>query len=148
MKKIIVYDVDGTLANNNHRNHWVATKPKNWKAFFAAQDQDVPYEDIVWTLRQHFDGGHEVLLATGRGEEYRDVTVNWFVTHNIPFHGLYMRPAKDNRADDIIKIELLQKIRADYAPHDVFLWYDDRNRVVDALRQNGVRVLHVAPGDF
>ena len=36
MNKVIVFDIDGTLANIEHRRAFVATKPKNWKAFTAA----------------------------------------------------------------------------------------------------------------
>jgi predicted ATPase len=64
----------------------------------------------------------------------------------VPFTKLYMRPAKDHRSDDIIKVELLQQIRSEFGnPH---LWFDDRSRVVNAIRAEGVRVLQVAPGDF
>jgi hydroxymethylpyrimidine pyrophosphatase-like HAD family hydrolase len=35
MMKTIVCDIDGTVANIEHRRQYVATKPKNWKAFNA-----------------------------------------------------------------------------------------------------------------
>ena len=46
MTKVIVFDIDGTVANITHRRHWVATKPKNWGAFNAGMAQDTVYEDI------------------------------------------------------------------------------------------------------
>lgn len=57
-----------------------------------------------------------------------------------------MRPAGDHRQDNIVKVELLAEIRKDFG--NPFLWFDDRNQVVDAIRAEGVRVLQVAPGDF
>jgi len=33
---VYVFDLDGTLANIDHRLHFIKTKPKNWPAFFEA----------------------------------------------------------------------------------------------------------------
>jgi hypothetical protein len=57
-----------------------------------------------------------------------------------------MRRAKDYRADSIVKTELLDQIRQWHG--EPFVWLDDRNQVVDAIRAAGVRVLQCAPGDF
>jgi hypothetical protein len=57
-----------------------------------------------------------------------------------------MRSAGDYRQDSIVKVELLQQIREKHG--EPFLWIDDRQQVVDAIRAEGVRVLQVAPGDF
>ena len=40
MKDIIVCDLDGTLANCEHRVHHVQNKPKNWDAFYAGVRED------------------------------------------------------------------------------------------------------------
>ena len=90
--------------------------------------------------------GNTLLLCSGRGEEQRDVTVDQMNEFGVLYSKLYMRPAKDHRPDDIIKIELLQQIREEFG--NPWLWFDDRTRVVNAIRAEGVRVLQVAPGDF
>jgi hypothetical protein len=59
---------------------------------------------------------------------------------------MYMRRAKDYRPDSVVKVELLERITHDYARP--WLWIDDRQQVVDAIRAQGVRVLQVAEGDF
>lgn len=147
MTKIIVFDIDGTLANIEHRRAFVATKPKNWKAFNAGIVNDTPHEDIVELASMLvFSCGNTLLLCSGRGEEHRDVTAWQMNEFGVPYSKLYMRPAKDHRPDDIIKVELLQQIRAEFG--EPFLWFDDRSRVVNAIRAEGVRVLQVAPGDF
>lgn len=146
MTKIIVFDIDGTLANIEHRRSFVATKPKNWKAFNAGIVNDTPHEDIVWLTRHLFEHNTRIILCSGRGEEHRDVTEKQMKEFGVTHDKLYMRPAKDNRADYIVKVELLQQIRAEFG--EPFLWFDDRQQVVDAIRGEGVRVLQVAPGDF
>ena len=146
MTKVIVFDIDGTLANIEHRRAFVATKHKNWKAFNAGIVNDTPHEDIVWLVQEFIDYGHTIILCSGRGEEQREATENQMTSFGVDYHKLYMRPAKDHRPDDIIKVELLQQIRERYG--NPFLWFDDRTQVVDAIRAEGVRVLQVAPGDF
>jgi phosphoglycolate phosphatase-like HAD superfamily hydrolase len=144
--KIIVFDIDGTLANIQHRRTFVASKPKNWKAFTAGIPNDTPYEDIVALAQMFFALGNKVILCSGRGEESRDATEKQMKDFGVDFNALYMRPAGDHRQDSIVKVELLAEIRKDFG--NPWLWFDDRNQVVDAIRAEGVRVLQVAPGDF
>mgnify|MGYP000216808205 CR=1 FL=1 len=143
---IIVFDIDGTLAAIEHRRHYVASKPKNWAAFNAGMANDGVHQDIVFLLKTFHKLGHTIILCSGRGEESREVTELWLAANDIPFHKLYMRPLKDYRADNFIKVDLLAEIRAEFG--EPYLWFDDRNQVVDAIRAEGVRVLQVAPGDF
>lgn len=146
MTKVIVFDIDGTLANIEHRRAFVATKPKNWKAFNAGIVNDTPHKDIVHLAWLFFGMDYPVILCSGRGEEHRDVTVEQMNNFGVRYSKLYMRPAKDHRQDYIVKVELLQQIRSEFG--EPFLWFDDRDQVVNAIRNEGVRVLQVAPGDF
>lgn len=146
MTKVIVFDIDGTLANIEHRRSFVATKPKNWKAFNAGIVNDTPHEDIVDLAVLFWQQDDIVVLCSGRGEEQRDVTEQQMHTFGVSYAKLYMRPAKDHRPDDIIKVELLQQIRSEFG--NPYLWFDDRSRVVNAIRAEGVRVLQVCAGDF
>ena len=145
--KVIVFDLDGTICNVDHRRHWVASKPKNWAAWNAGIPFDTPNEDIVWMLRTFAnDPNTRIVLCSGRGDEHRAETEAWLLTHNIYHDALYMRAAKDNRKDSIVKVELLGEIERDFGRP--WLWVDDRQQVVDAIRAEGIRVLQVAPGDF
>jgi hypothetical protein len=146
MSKVIVFDIDGTLADIEHRRQFVASKPKNWKAFTAGIPNDTPHEEIVFLAKTFYELGNKVILCSGRGEESRDVTVAQMKDFGVRFDKLFMRQAKDYRRDDIVKVELLAQIREEFG--EPFLWFDDRQQVVDAIRGEGVKVLQVAPGDF
>ena len=152
---VIVFDIDGTLANVDHRRQFVASKPKNWPAWNAAMYRDTVHSDIkfIWDCFTMMNVNHPTyedkiirIFCSGRGEEYRPTTENWLKEHGIYFDKLYMRGAGDVRKDSIVKVELLQEIRKDYG--NPFLWFDDRQQVVDAIRAEGVRVLQVAEGNF
>lgn len=146
MTKVILFDVDGTLANCSHRQHHVRQKPKRWDLFNKTMHEDTPHGDVIWLAQMFYAQGHKVVICSGRGAEFMDVTVKWLDDHGVKFHGIYMRPEKDSRRDDIIKAELLVEIRRDYG--EPFMVFDDRNQVVDMWRANGIRCCQVAPGDF
>lgn len=143
---IVVFDIDGTLANIEHRRQFVASKPKNWAAFNAGMKFDKVHEDISRLLFILYCSGSMVVLCSGRGEENRKVTEEWLFKNEIPYDKLYMRSAGDYRKDSIVKVELLARIREEWG--EPSLWFDDRNQVVDAIRAEGVRVLQVCDGNF
>lgn len=144
-----IFDIDGTLANCDHRRHFVASKPKNWMAFRRGMALDQPNHDVIWLLKTMKAAGCVVLIASGRGEEDREVTENWLrdvAGVGDLYERLYMRPERDYRQDDVIKSEILDQMHADgYHPT---IAVDDRNQVVNMWRARGLRCLQVAPGDF
>ena len=139
---LVVFDIDGTLANIDHRLGYVRTKPKNWAAFDAGIPNDKANLPVVQVFHALYNEGHTLVFASGRNENSREATVEWLVKHDLwsPGHSkLYMRKADDFRSDDIVKQEILDEIVRDYGkkPDMVF---DDRKRVVDMWRRNGIWV--------
>ena len=45
-RKAIIFDIDGTLANNEHRQHFLIEETKNWEEFFRNMSKDSPIEPI------------------------------------------------------------------------------------------------------
>lgn len=145
---VIVSDIDGTLANNDHRRHFMEQKPKDWDAFYGAMDADSLHAHVADTIAAliHDRPSRLTILCTGRPEEWRPLTLGWLRRHCVPCHRLYMRATGDYRSDVIVKREMLEKIRADgYEPYVVF---DDRNSVVAMWRSEGIPCFQVADGDF
>jgi phosphoglycolate phosphatase-like HAD superfamily hydrolase len=142
-----IFDVDGTLANTDHRKHFLEKRPKDWGGWHSLAHLDEPHADIrelVWAGAEKFK--YKIILCSGRSEDQRKLTENWMRRHDIRFDRLYMRRAGDRRDDSIIKLELLELMRAD--GFDPVLAFDDRDRVVAAWRSVGIRCLQVAPGSF
>lgn len=144
--KIIVFDIDGTVADVTHRRQFVATKPKNWAAWNAGMSRDPVHEDIKSIYDVFKASGARIIFCSGRGDETRAVTERWLANNGFEFEALFMRRERDYRQDSIVKVELLAQIRQWHG--EPYIWFDDRNQVVDAIRAQGVRVLQVAPGDF
>jgi uncharacterized HAD superfamily protein len=143
--KCFIFDIDGTIANDDHRLHYIKQNPKDWTAYFATCGGDAPIAHIVELAK----ACHErcaIIYVSGRSDECRELTESWLVEHGLPFGHVYMRKAGDHRNDDVIKIEMLAQLRADN--FEPIMAFDDRDRVVAAWRTAGVPCAQVAPGDF
>ena len=162
MKDTIICDLDGTLANCEHRVHHVRNKPKNWDAFYAGvRDDEVNYP-VLNILNKFLTPDirtraivplrYNVIFCSGRPERCREDTVWWLreVAHiwyseHSPVVQLLMRKDGDRRADYIVKQEILDT----HIDKDRVLFVlDDRQQVVDMWRRNGLTCLQVAEGDF
>lgn len=144
--KTYIFDIDGTIANTEHRQPFLQGEKKDWKGWHANSQKDTPYWEIVDILRLAHRAGISVVLCTGRDEFCRKDTEKWFEEHEIYYDELFMRKEGDRRDDDVVKRELLAEIRAKgYDPVCVF---EDRARVVKMWREEGLRCLQVAPGEF
>lgn len=145
----IIVDIDGTLADCRHRLHHIQKQPKDWDAFFAACDGDAPIMPIVNMVEAlAYAPGNKIIFCSGRPERTRTDTASW-LRRNFDFvltMPLYMRADGDRRDDQIVKRELLARIRAD--GFDPMLAIDDRRRVVDMWRSEGLICAQVAEGDF
>jgi len=144
---VVVFDIDGTIADNKHRQHHLMGEKKDWKSYNATMANDGLIKDVSLLLMT-LSTNNRIILCTGREEVYREVTQRWLEEQHLARYveDLFMRPEKDYRSDAIVKVELLNAIKAKYVKP--WLWFDDRQQVVDAIRAEGIRVLQVAPGNF
>lgn len=142
----VICDIDGTLADCDHRRHHVTSRPKNHKAFYDAMVHDKLIAPVALMIQAMYNQGYHVVLCSGRPDHWRDETVEWLDKHWISYHALYMRRQNDFRPDTDIKLELYHQILDDgYKP---FLVIDDRNRLVKMWRDLGLVCLQAAEGDF
>src|SRR5690349_19887667 len=103
MKRIVIVDIDGTLADVCHRlHHIVGPGKKDWKAFFEGMDRDTPIKAMVRRVHT-LEQTHDILIVTGRPEHYRRRTEKWLARHGIGYRRLFMRPDGDHRPDYTVK---------------------------------------------
>ncbi|MGW1376485.1 phosphatase domain-containing protein [Streptomyces sp. NPDC002446] len=136
-RPLAVFDLDGTLADSGHRQHWLERTPRDWKAFFAAATEDPPLaEGVALALRSAEDC--EVGYLTGRPERCRRDTLAWLARHELPEGPLWMRPNSDRRPARHTKLEALHRIaRRREIRHVV----DDDELVCDACEKAGFTVV-------
>ena len=155
----VIFDIDGTLADIEHRRHFVTGKKKDFDAFNAAMINDTPNQPIVELLWMCEAAERQIIFCTGRMEQFREVTRNFLLDiHYLGstsllgtkrWHSLMMRP--DNRRHDPdkdIKQDMLNEILKTVDKSNILFAVDDRQRVVDMWRANGITCLQVAEGNF
>jgi FMN phosphatase YigB (HAD superfamily) len=146
-KSVALFDLDGTLADNCHRQHFMAGGQKDWDGFFDAQSSDLPNLPIIalyQTLREAET--FQVIVVTARPERYRTLTEEWFRAHGVSLDRMIMRADGDRRSDELIKREILNVLRSEGL--NPLLVVDDRSKVVKMWREEGVTCLQCADHDF
>lgn len=136
LPKAILCDLDGTLAILQ-RGPFEAT----------ACELDLLNEPVAEVVRTYFHAGTKIILLSGREDISRAHTMRWLAAHQVPYHELHMRKAKDSRKDAIIKKELFDE----YIKDKYFVQFvlDDRNQVVNLWRlELGLPCFQVNYGDF
>ncbi|HSK87824.1 MAG TPA: HAD family acid phosphatase [Anaerolineales bacterium] len=142
--EIVIFDIDGTLADVSERIHHLRKKPKNWKAFFGGMAQDKAIHSMVRLCNVLHAAGIEIILCSGRSEEHRDETTKWLAEQGVNYHDLLLRKDHDRRSDTLVKREMLAAIDKS----KVLFVVEDRSRVVEMWRSEGLVCLQCAPGEF
>jgi len=142
-KKIVICDIDGTLADVSHRVHYINGNKKNWTKFFDSMVHDTKRENTAQLLDLTYKD-HPVVLVTGRPETHREQTEKWLEDNNINYYKLIMRDSNDWRPDYIVKEEILKSY---FNIDDIEMVIDDRKSVISMWRRNGLKVINVGGQD-
>ena len=136
----IIFDLDGTLANIDHRTHFVRGGKRDWDSFFRNCPYDLPVDHVIAAFNAHLAAGHRVRIWSGRSDIVRAETEDWLQHHAgiDPCYLEHMRAEGDNTPDVELKRYWLNQ-----AEHRPDLVYDDRQRVVDMWRVEGVPCFQV-----
>lgn len=150
MRPIYIFDLDGTLALNGHRQHLLDNKddPERWDKFFEACDKDEPNWPVIQTLIILVGVGAEVQIWSGRSSQVSEKTAAWLTNHlgQVPV-SLRMREAGDFTPDEVLKGGWLDSLPA-IDRHRLVAVFDDRDKVVAMWREKGVACFQVAKGEF
>ena len=154
----VICDIDGTLMNVEKRVEYAKKHKKDtdrvmdWDIFLNPMvmlEFDTPNKDVVGVIKSLYHSDWEnynLIITSARNERHRDVTMKQLELARVDYDAMYLRDDGDMRPDDIVKEELLGKIRADgYKPTIAF---DDRNQVVNKWRELGINCYQVRSGDF
>ena len=149
MDKIVIFDLDGTLALIDKRRD-LATKDNgkmDWAKFFNPDniDLDTPNQPVIDMANLLHSQGYLIYIFSGRSDKTEDATKDWLDKHNVNYDLLQMRPqGLLYKPDNDLKQDWLNVIKKDR----VAMVFDDRNQVVDMWRKNGLTTFQVADGDF
>lgn len=144
-KDTIVIDLDGTLANTDHRVHLV--KAKKWREFYAQCPKDTLNQWCAEIVRLFFRGPFEVVILTARSKEVQSQTIEWITKHlEVSYVSCLrmVREENDNSKDFDLKLNWARN----HGLGRILFAIDDRKQVADMWRKEGVTCLQCAEGDF
>lgn len=124
---------------------------KDWDAFHVACVDDTPIKPVISTClalaMSDPPDSPDIWIWSGRSNIVLTQTICWLRAHVPWYSALKMREDGDFTPDDQLKERWLHAM----SPKDrarLVMVFDDRTRVVDMWRRNGVVCAQVAPGDF
>ncbi|MFE5239457.1 MULTISPECIES: phosphatase domain-containing protein [unclassified Streptomyces] len=136
-RPLAVFDLDGTLADSGHRQHFLEGRRRDWAGFFAAAPDDPPLEEGV-DLALASAGECEVVYLTGRPERCRRDTLAWLEKQGLPKGAVHMRRNDDRRPARRTKLEILRRLSR---TREVRVLVDDDELVCDEAELAGFTVV-------
>jgi len=143
----VICDIDGTVANCEHRLHYVNGETKDWKGFFSEMMNDSPIESTISLIEEYQDKGHKIIFVSARSEDYRKETIEWLASKipSIKYLTLIMRGSHDKRPDTEVKQQIFDLYFKD--KYDIEVIVDDRPSVIRMWKQNNLNVIDVGKGE-
>lgn len=141
--KLVIFDIDGTLADTNHRLHHIkdsGTTKKNWGRFFKEARDDPPVSAVISMYKLLHVIGHPIKVVTGRPEHLREDTLSWLHQQGLPTKSedLFMRGNAERAKDFIVKKRIFDSWGI--SPDQVFCVFEDRLQVVAMWKSLGIQV--------
>ena len=137
MKKIILCDIDGTIANNDHRQHFLEGK-KDWEGFFSEIINDKPIYPVINIINEESSNGKKIVFLTGRPERYRYSTKLWLNEYfNFDFE-IYMR--KDNDKNNKLKVKR-EIFNANFNVEDILYCIDNDYDLLEQWNEMGLKAM-------
>lgn len=137
MKRIVIFDLDGTLADGRHRLQALPKVdphlPRSWDEFNKLAIYDKPIEDNIRVCNT-LALCHHVIILTGRNEIVRKETEEWLKANDVYYDELIMRGLDDDRKDIHTKEEVVKRIGVE----NILCAFDDLPHVVKHFRSLGI----------
>mgnify|MGYP003135672827 FL=1 len=149
MKRIILCDIDGTLAKIGDRAKILEKDElteKDYDEFNARSTTSGCIEDIANIVRNLKDAETKIYLITAREKKWKKITQHWLRLNEIPYDNLLMRNDGDKNSDADVKLKIVKEY---VNPKRVWFVLEDRDDVVQMYREDlGLTCLQVNKGDY
>ena len=149
MKRIILCDIDGTLATIGDRAKILEKDKLTEKEYDEFNDQSGSsscIQDIANIIRNLKDAETKIYLITAREKKWKKITQHWLRLNEIPYDNLLMRNDGDKNSDADVKLKIVKEY---VNPKRVWFVLEDRDDVVQMYREDlGLTCLQVNKGDY
>ena len=92
---IVIFDLDGTLANIDKRRTLATKNGKmNWNVFFNPDniDLDTPNQAVINMANILYSQDYIIYILSGRSDKTYQATIAWLDKHKVNYDLLIMRP--------------------------------------------------------
>lgn len=144
----VVFDLDGTLSDAVHRLFLLDKDPPDYDEFYQRAMLDDPILPMCNTYRALYQSGADIEIWTGRSDIVRSETEIWLQMNGLQPHTLKrMREHGHHGSDVELKRNWLWEHLAMGRPKPDLI-FEDRARVVNMWREEGIRCAQVDKGEF
>ena len=149
MTPLYIFDLDGTLSITGHRQHLLEGDSPDWDAFFEACEYDDPNTPVINTLKTLRMSGADIYIWSGRSSAVRKKTYKWLYDHDVLdcVMDIKMRKDGDFTPDDELKKQWLNDL-IERDEQRLVAIFDDRDKVVEMWRSQGIACFQVERGSF
>lgn len=152
---LVVFDLDGTLADVRHRMHYIRPEPpvdpatgkkvrRRFDFFHAACSEDAVIEPVANLYRSFVSNPSVVtVVLSGRDAVVYNKTVLWFQENKLPLPDELILKTGDQHTPDVEQKRVhADRLEAKYG-RPIDMVFEDRDRVVALWKERGTFVLNV-----
>lgn len=139
MKPLIIFDIDGVLANIDRRAAYIECDKPDWEKFYNKHEiaKDLPVKPMI-AIYNHFLQTAEVEIWTGRQKSTELITRQWLQKHTAGLpSALRMRP-NDNR---MTNLDLKREFMA-HSKRKPAMAFDAQPKTAELWHARGVQVCY------
>jgi len=144
IEDVVVFDIDGVLADNTNRLHYVTNGETDWEGFYSEIPNDLPNIPMIKLANMlYWDMDYNIILLSSRPTYTLPDTQDWLIANEIPSTKIILRPKDD--FDKLWKVKQLKSIRNDY----IILWvFEDDPINIDLFKQNDFPIVPIHSGNW
>jgi hypothetical protein len=145
MKNVVVFDLDGTVINSEHRTPNKDDGTLDIEKYLSLRNRENLFRDsllpLVSIMRKLFKHNY-IVIATARCVDHDDY--DFLAHYNIPYHKMISRPWGGNYEKDAkLKRRQLQRLRnLKQFRNKPWFMFDDARPVISEMRQIGIICLN------
>ncbi len=138
-QKLVLCDIDGTIANNDHRQN-LLKEFNDWDKFFSLLKDDEPIHVIIERVKQEVESSNHIVFLTGRPEKYREMTNDWLSKYFEDGFSLLMRKDDDLRNKIIVKEEIFH---GNFQKTQIKACFENDPQLIELWQRLGLNVIDI-----
>ena len=137
----IIFDLDGTLCDCEHRVHFMRERPKHRDEFHSACIFDTVIAATRTLIEMAEEKGIKVILLSARPIRFKALSEEWLAKNNIHYDQLILS-SYPHLSDPEYKLKMYKELIEPF--YEVIFAVDDRDTVVAMWRENGITCFDIA----